>query len=102
MTEVNVDCPFCATAMPAGASVCRSCGANKGTRSGLTVPLLLVGAFWFFWGPLMCWFAFYESSPGTVPPGYGALFIGVTVAGAFVLRWIWRKMAQPVWRRRAT
>lgn len=49
----------------------------------------------------MCWFAFFESAPGTVPPGYGALFVAVTVAGAFVLRWMWRRMAQTVWLRRS-
>ena len=87
MTEKTECCPFCATPIPSGASVCRGCGANRGIRGELMGGILLVGALYLFWGPGLGLLGLTHLD-GNDPMAIKACLVGglVTIIGFFPLR----------------
>ena len=99
MTGEAETCPFCGTSIPSGVSVCRECGANRGIRGETILPLLFFGALWLFWGPfvgLMGLTHLGDDGGATAASVFGVV---ITVVGFFPIRWMCRRMVEPVWRR---
>lgn len=93
-------CPFCATPIPSGASVCRGCGANRGFRGEMIWGILFFGVFWLVLGPIAGLVGLAHLGEGD-PMAAKSCVLGLTVTtiGFFPMRWMCRKMMEPVWRR---
>lgn len=99
MAEETEVCPFCMTPIPQGAVVCRGCGANKGINQGWMPAILLVGAFYLFWGPFVGLVGLTHLGTDDMATVAAVMGVAVTVGGFFLLRAMFRQMAKPVWRR---
>lgn len=99
MTANTETCPFCATPIPSGASVCRGCGANRGIRGEMIWPILFFGGFWLFWGLGLALASMARLGKDDEAAGYCVLGLVIAVIGFFPMRWMCRKLMEPIWHR---
>ncbi len=100
MTGEAEICPFCGTSIPPGVSVCRGCGANRGFRGEMIWGILFFGAFWLFFGPGALVVGLAHLGDDDPMAAKSCVFgVIVTVIGFFPMRWMCRRMVEPVWRR---
>ena len=64
------------------------------------MPILFFGALWLFWGPFVGLMGLTHLG-GDDPMAIKACVLGlaVTVVGFFPMRWMCKRMMEPVWRR---
>ena len=100
MAENVANCPLCTTPVPRGAIVCRGCGATRQSfNASLLLPFLFVGAFYLFWGPMIAFMGLTHLGNDDTATGAAILGVLVTIGGFIPMRWIVRKLGQPVWVR---
>ena len=83
--QQDAECPYCLTAVPAGASVCAACGAGHVVRRrivGMAVGFFLVGLFVGY---------------TTAPESMLLIALGVAAVGAYAVNW--SDSRRPFWLR---
>lgn len=99
MTEEELileeECPFCRSVIKPGATVCRSCGANKREFSGCGCVVALGITFGIAMSGLFAMAATLDGDIGLALGGAGVALLLVAV-----VRRVWRYVKRPMWYRR--